>query len=146
MEHIKALAIKLVSCFVLLWLVLGGIYGLDFGDIVTISLVLGIAAYILGDLIILPLTNNTIATISDFGLALAVIWMMSSNLTPLDNLFTASLIAAIGVGIFEFIFHKYMARTVLDKGDERREEPGLRYQTEASEELTDIRIDEDDLK
>lgn len=140
MRHVTALAIKLVSSFVLLWIIMGGIYGLSFGEILTISLVLGIVSYIIGDLILLRLTNNTVATIADFGLALAVIWVMSANLTLIDNLFTASLIAAAGVTIIEYFFHKYVSNNVINQDDNNRKttQGNLGYQTEASEEMADI--------
>ncbi len=140
LRHLMALAIKLVSSFVLLWLIMGGIYDLSVGDIFTISFVLGFVSYIVGDLLILRFTNNTIATIADFGLALFVIWLMAENMTPIDDLFTASLIAAAGVAVFEYFFHKYVQNNVLeDHHDETTQVPGhFRYQTETSEEITDI--------
>ncbi len=149
MKHVKALAIKFVSCLVLLSLVLGGLYGISFGDIFTISLVLGVASYVIGDLIILPRTNNTVATIADFGMALLVIYVLCDNLTPLENLFVPSLIAAAGTALFEYFFHKYVYNTVLSSNDRERQRPlqgNLQYQTETSEELTPVRPDvrEDD--
>ena len=48
-----------------------------------------------------------------------------------------SLIAAIGVALFEYAFHKYVANRVLNENQSREnQQTKLRYQTEASEELT----------
>ncbi|MRG85107.1 YndM family protein [Salinibacillus xinjiangensis] len=140
MKHVKAIAIKFIACLGLLWLILGGIYGIDFGDIFMISLVLGVASYFIGDMIILPLTNNLIASLADFGLALGLIWIMSDNMTPQDNLFTPALVSAIGVTIFEYFYHKYIANHVLHEDEKRSHSPAgnLRYQTESSDELTDV--------
>jgi hypothetical protein len=141
MKHVKALAIKFVSSLVLLSIILGLFYDMAFRNIFLITLVLGVAAYIIGDLLILPRTNNTVATISDFGLAFLIIWLMSENLTYGDNHFSMSLIAALGVALFEYMFHKYVANNVLPNAGKRQQTRQLQYQTEASEELTPVRTD-----
>jgi hypothetical protein len=141
MKHVKALAIKFVSSLVLLSLILGLLFDMAFSNIFLITLVLGVAAYLIGDLLILPRTNNTVATIADFGLAFLIIWFMSENLTYGDNHFSMSLIAALGVALFEYMFHKYVANNVLpNKGGQQQTRP-LQYQTEVSEELTPVRQD-----
>jgi uncharacterized BrkB/YihY/UPF0761 family membrane protein len=141
MKHVKALAIKFVSSLVLLSLILGLLYDMSFGNIFLITLVLGVAAYLIGDLLILPRTNNTVATIADFGLAFLIIWLMSRGLTYGDNYFSMSLIAALGVALFEYMFHKYVANNVVkDQGGQQQARP-LQYQTEASEELTPVKQD-----
>ncbi|MFC5464256.1 YndM family protein [Lederbergia graminis] len=138
MRHIKAISMKFIATLVLLYAILGLIYGMSFGSVFMISLVLGITSYIIGDLFLLPRTNNTIATIADFGLALLVIWVMTESMVIGDNEFTYSLISAIGVVVFESFFHKYMAIYI---HSESREDgmyiKNFRYQTEASEEFTD---------
>lgn len=145
MKHVKALTIKLVSIFIILWAILGGIYGLSTGDILLITIVFGLIEYIVGDLILLRYTNNTIGTIGDFGLALIIMWFMARNMTTIDNLFTAVLIASIGVAIFEYFFHKYVYRNVYNHIDNNQmKSPGsLLYQAEVSEELTDVKRKED---
>jgi Protein of unknown function (DUF2512) len=136
MKHVKALAIKFVSSLVLLSLILGLLFDMAFSNIFLITLVLGVAAYLIGDLMILPRTNNTVATIADFGLAFLIIWFMSENLTYGDNHFSMSLIAALGVAIFEYMFHKYVANNVIKNQSGQKQQTGkLQYQTEASEEL-----------
>src|SRR4051812_26306205 len=137
MKHVKAMAIKFISNLVLLSIILGLFYDMAFRNILLITLVLGVAAYVIGDLLILPRTNNTVATIADFGLAFLIIWLMSKNLTYGDNHFSMSLIAALGVALFEYMFHKYVANNVIpNKGQKQQTGQQLQYQTEASEELT----------
>lgn len=138
MKHVKALAIKFVSTLILLYIILGLFYDMSFSNVFLISLVLGISAYLIGDLFILSRTNNTIATIADMGLAFAIIWVMGSNLTYGNSLFFPSLISAICLGVFEYFFHKYVYNHVINyEGQSDRVHNGnLRYQTEASEELT----------
>jgi hypothetical protein len=144
MKHMKALAIKFISSLVLLSIILGLFYDMSFGNIFLITLVLGVVAYLIGDLFILPRTNNIIATLADFGLAFLVIRFMSDSLARGNDgdMFTMSLIAAIGVALFEYAFHKYVANRVLKENQSREnQQTKLRYQTEASEELTPKNID-----
>jgi hypothetical protein len=145
MKHIKALAIKLVSIFVILWAILGGIYGIEIGDIFLITVVFGLIEYIVGDMILLRYTNNTIGTIGDFGLALLIFWVMIGGLTPVDNPLTAALIASIAVAVFEYFFHKYVYLYVFNQESRKNEKStkNLHYQTEASRELTDVKKKKD---
>ncbi len=147
MNHLKAFAIKFISSFVLLYIILGMFYDMSLGDVFLISLVLSVASYIIGDLFVLPRTNNMIATITDFGLALMVIWLMTENLTTYENTFTMSLIASLGVALFEYMFHKYVSSNVITESPkEETKSTNLTYQTEASEEITpnhrDIKSDD----
>lgn len=71
MEHGKALAIKGVMTFVILLLILGLMFGMSLGNVLLTTVVLGIISYLVGDLFILPKTNNTVATLSDIGLAVS---------------------------------------------------------------------------
>lgn len=139
MKHIKPLAIKFISSLVLLSVILGLFFDMSFGNIFLITLVLSVVSYVIGDLFILRRTNNIIATVADLGLAFLVIRFMGDALANGDNgdMFTMSLIAAIGVALFEYAFHKYVANRVLNENQSREnQKTTLRYQTEASEELT----------
>ncbi|PGL72936.1 YndM family protein [Bacillus sp. AFS055030] len=138
MKHIKAFVIKFIACLALLYIILGIGYDMAFRNVFLITLVLGVIAYIVGDMLILSKTNNTVATIADVGIAFLIIWYMGSKLTYGGSMFTPALISAIGIGLFEIFFHKYVYNHVI-KNTEHRENVStgnLRYQTEASEELT----------
>lgn len=131
------MAIKFLGTLALLYIILGLFYGMTFGTVFTISLILGVVSYFVGDLGILPRTSNMVATIADFGLSLAVIWVMISWLTASTTAFTMSLVAAIGVTIFEYLFHNYIAN-IIKSNQKHGNNPTntLRYQTEASEEIS----------
>ncbi|TYR73711.1 DUF2512 family protein [Rossellomorea vietnamensis] len=150
MRHLKAFLVKFTACFALLAIILGGIYGVTLGEVFLISVVLGAIGYAAGDLFLLPRSNNTTASLADFGLAFVVIWAMLANVTPVENVLLPSLIAAAGVAVFEFFYHKYLYRTVPGKRGETVEQvqENLQFQTETSEELTparpDVRNDEGD--
>ena len=125
MNYTKALIIKFIASLVLLYIVLGLFYGMPFGYIFVITSILVVTSYFLGDIFILQRTNNTVATIADFGLAFLAIWLMRSNLTYGANLFTAALIGAVGVALFEFFFHKYLVNL---KRNTRNQIRNFRYQ------------------
>ncbi|WP_419393815.1 YndM family protein [Cytobacillus praedii] len=142
MKHVKALAIKIIVSLILLYLILGGMYGMSFGNVLFITIVLGMVSYTIGDLLILPRTNNLVASLADFGLALMVIWLMSSVFPNNGNGFLMSLIASLGVALFESIYHKYISKNVINNSQSIYDYTGnLRYQTEASEELTPQRAE-----
>ncbi|NEU31018.1 YndM family protein [bacterium LRH843] len=144
MDHVKALAIKFIFSLALLYVILGLVYGMTFGQVFLITLVLGGASYIIGDMLILPRTNNFTATIADFGLAFMVIWLMSKMITNGAHVFGMSLVAAIGVALFELAFHVYVRKAIIEDTNERHiRSTNLQYQTEASKEFDDPRERED---
>ena len=136
MKHMKNLAIKFISILAVLFIILGIFYDMSFGNVLSISVVLTLASYLIGDLLILRRTNNTMATISDFAIAFLVIWLMGENLTYGDSLIMPALIAAAGIALFETFFHKYVARQIEEADKQQNRSRNLRYQTEASSELT----------
>jgi len=147
MKHLRSLAVKFLASLVLLYVILGLMYGMSFTNVFLISLVLGLASYVIGDLFLLPKTNNTIATLADFGLAFMIIWILGESLTYGESLLMASLISAAGIALFEYFFHKYVAGNVLEDGGREYRNTNYQYQTEAAEELypvkPDVRSEED---
>jgi hypothetical protein len=135
-NHIKAFLIKFISNLVLLFIILGAFYNMSFGNVLSIALVLGAVSYLIGDMFILRKTNNVIATFADFGLAFFLIWLMGESVTYGDSLIRAALISAAAVALFEYFFHKYVANQMRKQISERRSITSLRYQTEASEEIS----------
>ncbi|MGN7356724.1 DUF2512 family protein [Paenibacillus sp. SAF-054] len=71
------------------------------------ALIIGIVSYLLGDLLILPRTNNMVATLSDAILVYAMLWIVSSfaswTLSYVDML-----IIAVVAGVFEFFYHIWL--------------------------------------
>ena len=70
-------------------------------------------AYLIGDLVILPRSNNTVATIADVGLSFITIMMFNFVFPRVDISFFDALIASIGIGAGEWVFHRFMSRAVL---------------------------------
>ncbi|MEL3971404.1 YndM family protein [Rossellomorea oryzaecorticis] len=136
MKHVKAFALKFLATFVLLYLILAGVQGITVGDVFLLSLVLGAIAYILGDLILLPRTSNTLAALADFGLAFILIYFMSDGLTEGGPYLTRSILAALALMVFELFFHRYVVRNILPKRSRVKKAPvNLQYQTETSEQI-----------
>ncbi|MBP1970228.1 hypothetical protein J2Z83_002346 [Virgibacillus natechei] len=133
MNHFRLFAVKFIGSLLLLYLILSFGYGVTFGSVFLITLVLSLS-YI-GDAFLLPRLNNTLGTIGDFVFAFLVIYFMGVGLTTGMEWFTASLIAAIGIGVFEYFFHKYVQNEFDDAHkNERTPNRNLEAQTEASKE------------
>lgn len=133
-KHVQAFLLKAVASFVVLYLILGLAYGLTGWEVLLITAVLGIIAYLLGDLVILPRTSNTIAAIADFGLSWVLIYLFIVFMMPIEAAFLPSLLAALAVTLFEVFFHGYLKRNVFTKPGTVRK-GNYRYQTEVAEEV-----------
>lgn len=73
------------------------------------SLLLTLASYVLGDLAILPRTNNTFASFSDFILTFSLLWAACTIFYQpyrLSGLF----LTAFAVSVVEFFFHNYLQK------------------------------------
>ncbi|MGD7023733.1 YndM family protein [Rossellomorea vietnamensis] len=118
MEHLKALAIKFVMVAVVLGIILTGIYGVPVSDMLIVSVILTLGAYVLGDLLVFKRLNgeqkkrNVIATMADAGLAFVLLWFLGTAMFPDHNVIMASLISAIVIAAGEWFFHKYLDNSV----------------------------------
>lgn len=121
---LTAIGIKFVASLVLLYVILGAMGGLSFGNVLLITIILGLVSYMVGDMLILTKTNNMTATIADLGLAFVVIWPLAAGFSDQGVVGTA-IIAAIGVAVFEFFFHEFLLRKVYDGRSSDRVAPHL---------------------
>ncbi len=140
LEHVKALIIKFIMVTAILWVILGLFYGVDFGEIITISVILTPIAYVVGDLLILRYFNNMIATIADFGLSFLTIWFIGlAVINEPISIVGASLISALAIGVGEWFYHYYVNNQVF-KGEDVDKNTTLSDQNFATEfaEETDI--------
>jgi hypothetical protein len=118
MKHMTALLIKFVMISVILEIALNLMTNLTFGDTLYIAAIVTILAYIIGDLLILPTTNNTVATVADAVLALATIYTFNFIWGVRYISFLDALIAAAVLGLGEWFFHKYVEDNVFHKRTE----------------------------
>jgi Na+/pantothenate symporter len=120
MEHLKALAIKFAMVAVVLGIILTGIYGVPVSDMLIVSVVLTLGAYVLGDLLVFKRLNgeqkkrNVIATMADAGLTFVLLWFLGTAMFPDHNVIMASLISAIVIAAGEWFFHKYLDNSVFN--------------------------------
>lgn len=142
-KHFSLIGLKILLLLVVLFIILGIGYGVSFGNVLFISIVLGISAYLIGDLLILSRTNNTIATVADFGIAFVIIYLMTDGLTVGGNPFAAALVSAVVVAIAEVIFHKYVAKRLDMNSDTFIPINRTNYITETSDELTPYKDEEE---
>jgi hypothetical protein len=98
-------------------IVLNLMTNLTFGSILIIDLAATILAYIIGDLLILPITNNITATITDIGLALLTIYMFNLIWTVRTIYFIDALVA-VAIGVGEWFFHMYVLNNVFPQFNE----------------------------
>ena len=131
MQHIKAIAIKFVMILGVLTFIHTFIFGGSFTNTLTISVVLTIAAYLLGDLIIFRKAGNdanrnndhykrnTIATGSDLVVAFLLIWLLGELLFTNDrNIAGAAAISALVISLGEWVFHIYLDKNVFPEKTE----------------------------
>lgn len=141
MDYVKALVIKFVMCLAVLWIVLGVFYNVDFGHILALSLIITPVSFILGDLFILSRFENWGATIADFILVMAVVWLYSINfINEAFPYITAAALSALIISVGEIFFHRYVDRHILhvddrtvSRDDQRNIDRSL--QTEFGEEI-----------
>ncbi|MFP3723294.1 DUF2512 family protein [Niallia circulans] len=124
MSHLKAIVIKLIMILLVLGIILTGIFDGEFGNTLWISIVLTIAAYIIGDLFIFRkigddaafVKRNIIATVSDAILTVLIIYLMGKSMFADDNnLSVAAILSAVVIGIGEWFFHKYLNNNVFEE-------------------------------
>jgi len=109
LESIDTIVIKVVAVTGVLAFILGLIYREEIKDILMISFLLCVISYYVGDLVILPLTNNLIATLFDFGIAFLVIWLTGLGFFHADTpVLLVSLVAALFIGVGEYLLHILM--------------------------------------
>ncbi|MFV5916613.1 YndM family protein [Bacillus cereus] len=143
MKHIVALLIKYTAVTAVLLVILGIFQSISIPRVLLISLFMTGAAYLIGDLFILPKYGNMIATMADFGLSFFGTWLLTSLFTNLDatrNIGFSSFLAALIIGGIEVFFHIYMQKLVLRNDNELREHnhiPHDKYAMEISDEYMD---------
>lgn len=113
MKHIFALLVKFVMVVVVLEIILNMLTNLTFTDILIISIAVTVIAYVIGDILILAVSNNTVATVADIALALATIYMFNFLWGIREISFSDALISAAIIGVGELFFHKFVAAKVL---------------------------------
>ncbi|MGV6971062.1 YndM family protein [Bacillus halotolerans] len=150
MKHIIALASKTALTLALLYVILDRVYHASFLSVLFIAFFLSFVTYLSGDIMILPRTSNMIASLADFGLSLVILWVFLETQTRNGfSPFAAALIASVCLTVFEYFFHRYLLKNVLDetfRNELTVKDNTLQYKTEASDELFPEANDQKDEK
>ncbi|MBX4149080.1 DUF2512 family protein [Paenibacillus sp. FSL W7-1279] len=105
----EKLLVKLLVHGVMITAILVGLSNATFASAVIAALGIGIVAYLVGDLLILPRTNNMMATIGDAGLVFVMLWIISESANWTLTLPEILLITVLA-GIFEYFYHMWLLR------------------------------------
>jgi hypothetical protein len=112
MKHVIAFVVKYLMVGVLLEIVLIALTSLGIGQIALIALAVSLVSYIIGDLLVLNFSNNTVATLVDLLLTFGTIYLFNYRYGFETLTYGTCAIAAVVVGVAEWFFHKFMARSV----------------------------------
>ncbi len=113
MKHIGAMLLKFVMVSVILEIFLLALTNLNFGKIFSISITITVLSYFIGDLAILPRSDNTVATVADVCLSFVTLLMFNLVYTGAVIPFFTALIASLGLGAGEWLFHKFMVGSII---------------------------------
>lgn len=108
-DHGKAILMKAVLTFAVLWIVLTAFYGVAFWHTTILGIALLIISYI-GDMMIMPRIGNMAATIGDLLLGFVVLWAglhLFGYTNSLGEAFLTGAILAVG----EYFLHSWLLRT-----------------------------------
>ncbi|MBT2583955.1 DUF2512 family protein [Planococcus sp. ISL-109] len=122
MKHLIALAIKFVMVTIVLVVILTWAFDVSFTHTLLISLALTALSYATGDMLIFlnagkpenQYNRNTIATVTDFFMAFAAIWLIGWLLTGESAaMVVPALISAVVLSAGEWFFHQYVDHSVV---------------------------------
>ena len=120
MKHVYALLVKFAVITIVLEIILGFLTNLNFLQILYVALTVTLIAYIVSDLLILPVYNTTIGTLSDALFTVFIIYIYNFIWTGTIITLTTALIAGACVGLVEWFFYKYAAKHVFPNRHSRK--------------------------
>ncbi|WP_240376739.1 DUF2512 family protein [Bacillus piscicola] len=117
MNHIAALSLKATIIFFALSIVLSLFNGYAIWNTLGLALIITAVAYVVGDLLILRLSNNTLSTVLDIGMCTLLIWLVGPLILNQPVSFLVAFLASIAIGAGEWLFHKYVTRTIFKNNE-----------------------------
>lgn len=100
---LKLLANGIVAVPGLLW------SGTSLMFAIVTSVVLSLVSYVLGDLVILPKTNNTFASVADLLLSFALLWVLCTIFYQAFSL-AGLFLTSFAISVVEVFYHDYLQR------------------------------------
>ncbi|MDT2682932.1 DUF2512 family protein [Enterococcus gallinarum] len=110
MKHLKALVVKALFIWAILWITLTGIYNVSFMDSTIVGVIIVVMIYVLGDLVILRKIGNIAATIADAGASALILWLYLTSMNYTTDLWMMLLVPAVLIGLAEWFFHKWLLK------------------------------------
>ena len=110
MKHLKALVVKALFIWAILWITLTGIYNVSFMDSTIVGVIIVVMIYVLGDLVILRKIGNIAATIADAGASALILWLYPTSMNYTTDLWMMVLVPAVLIGLAEWFFHKWLLK------------------------------------
>ncbi|MDG5789644.1 DUF2512 family protein [Evansella sp. AB-P1] len=117
MKHVSAIVVKVLMVALVLLIVLTGVNNYPFIGTIILSLLIVGLSYIVGDMGILRISNNLVATIADLGLTTASIWLLSPFIYGIGVPFSLAFISSLVISVGEWFFHKFVGSTILYEND-----------------------------
>ncbi|USG67648.1 YndM family protein [Brevibacillus ruminantium] len=71
------------------------------------SVIISLISYMIGDLYLLPRTNNTFASTADFGLSFVLFWLSCAMFAQPFRL-SGIFLTAFAIAIVEYFYHNYL--------------------------------------
>nr|WP_071318080.1 DUF2512 family protein [Anaerobacillus isosaccharinicus]MBA5586543.1 DUF2512 family protein [Anaerobacillus isosaccharinicus]QOY38711.1 DUF2512 family protein [Anaerobacillus isosaccharinicus] len=113
MRHFSAILMKIAMVTIVLLIVMTTFGNYPAQATIGLALVIAVVSFVVGDLAILRIFNNTVATIADLGLTTFVIWIFGPFFYGFGVPISLALTSAVVMGIGEWFFHKYMTASVI---------------------------------
>lgn len=81
--------------------------GTGFGASLIVAVVIASTSYVVGDKIVLRMTNNLVATLADALMAFLFLWFVAAR-SDLPYTLGEITLTAIALGIVEFVYHRFL--------------------------------------
>lgn len=136
MKYLISFIMKFIVITAVLWILLSWIFRIDFGNVLLISIPITIISFIT-DMFILPKTGNVVASILDFIVVIALVWILGAILFEEDvSEPSVALVSSLAITICEVFYHRYLRNFVFQNVDDKYSVEPTRYlQTELAEEF-----------
>lgn len=112
MKHLAALGVKFLIHSVVILSILSMFEPATLTNLIWMSLLVTGLSYMIGDLFILPRFGNAVATIADFVLISAAVWVFTMTLLGVSS-WGAALSSGLAISLAEIFLHAFMIERVL---------------------------------
>lgn len=145
MNHIKVFGIKFAVITFTVLAIFGVFHRISIGTLLGISLLTTLVSYVIGDMLILRAFGNVIATVADFVLAFASLWMLAIWFIgpggyPIESM---SLLSAVLITCVEPFLHRYILQHIPPKTLSGRRTSQLQTEFAKETDAQDIYNDKD---